>query len=136
LLVYDGDCGFCTRSASWIARRLPPTCRAQPWQALDLASVGLSEADVTTAAYWIEPDGRRRRGSEAVAAALVAAGGAWRPLGVLLGVPPLSWLARAVYRLIADNRHRLPGSTEACRVPGAKAAGARRRSGSTLRRRR
>jgi predicted DCC family thiol-disulfide oxidoreductase YuxK len=116
LLVYDGDCGFCTRSASWIARRLPPGCRAQPWQALDLGALGLTEAEVTTAAYWVEAEGRLRRGSDAVAAALVAAGGGWRLVGLVLRVPPVSWLARGVYRVVAGNRHRLPGATEACRV--------------------
>ena len=30
--------------------------------------------------------------------------------------PPLRWLAPYLYRLIARNRHRLPGGTPACAI--------------------
>ncbi|MGH9170291.1 MAG: hypothetical protein ACRD0Z_05400, partial [Acidimicrobiales bacterium] len=37
--------------------------------------------------------------------------------GRALSVPPLRWLAAAVYPVVARVRHRLPGGTPACRVP-------------------
>ena len=117
ILVYDGDCGFCTASASWIGRRLPNDVAVTPWQALDLAAHGLTEADVTTAAYWIDDAGRRHRGAAGVAAALRSAGGGWALVGRALQLPLLSGLAAAVYRVIARYRHRLPGGTAACRIP-------------------
>jgi predicted DCC family thiol-disulfide oxidoreductase YuxK len=43
--------------------------------------------------------------------------GAYPALGVLIGVPPFATLARAAYRLVADNRHRLPGGTAQCALP-------------------
>src|SRR5215218_7513306 len=70
LFVYDGDCGFCTASASWIGRRLRVPVRVAPWQSLDLAALGLVEADVTSAAYWIDEAGSRHRGAAGVARAL------------------------------------------------------------------
>lgn len=112
LLVYDGECGFCVRSARWIAARLPPDARAEPWQSLELERLGLSQQDVQAAVWWIDSaddSPRRARGAEAIGRALVAAGGAWRPAGLLIVHPPLRWLARPAYALVAANRHRLPG---------------------------
>jgi predicted DCC family thiol-disulfide oxidoreductase YuxK len=31
-------------------------------------------------------------------------------------LPPFSWLAEGVYRVVAANRQRLPGGTPACRL--------------------
>lgn len=122
LLVYDGDCGFCTASARWIGTRLP-AADVRPWQALDLDELGLSEDDVEGAAWWFDKDGRRHRGSQAIARALIAAGG-WRAtLGWLLRLPPLSWLGVPVYAAIARNRHRMPGATDACRIDGRRRDG-------------
>jgi predicted DCC family thiol-disulfide oxidoreductase YuxK len=61
-------------------------------------------------------------GARAVAGALRAAGGSWAVLGAVLSVPPVSWVAQGVYRVVAANRYRLPGGTAACRVPPREAA--------------
>jgi predicted DCC family thiol-disulfide oxidoreductase YuxK len=117
LLVYDGECGFCSRTAHWVADGLPVGTRVEPWQSLPIADLGLSEHDVTTAAWWIDESGRRHRGSRAVARALAAGRGWRRVAGRLLLLPPLSWLAVPVYELVARNRGRLPGAADLCRVP-------------------
>lgn len=116
LLVFDGDCGFCTASARWIERRLPSSTSVQPWQVLDLDELGLTQGDVTAAAWWVDRRGRQHRGHAAIGRALIAAGGTWGVIGRLVITPPISWLARPAYWLIARNRHRLPGSTDACRI--------------------
>jgi len=117
LLVYDGDCGFCTRSALWAGARLPSNAQVRPWQSLDLDELGLTVEDVTEAAWWFDDRGRKHRGSRAAAHALCASPTRWRLVGRLLRVPPLAWLAVPVYALIARFRYRLPGGTDACRVP-------------------
>ena len=112
LLVYDGQCGFCIRSARWIEARLPEGARVEPWQALELEELGLSQSDVEAAVWWVDDRGslpRRGRGADAVGSSLVAAGGAWRIVGHMISHPPLCWLARPIYALVAANRHRLPG---------------------------
>ena len=115
--VFDGDCGFCTSSAHWIEHRLPAgTARFAPWQRLDLDELGLTPADLEAAAFWVEPGGRRQRGHRAIGAALATAPGFWGLAGRAILVPPLSWLARPVYALIARNRHRMPGGTPACKL--------------------
>ena len=113
LLVYDGECGFCIRSARWIKARLPEDARVEPWQSLKLEQLGLSRTDAEAAVWWLEPHAappQRWRGSAAIGRSLVAAGGAWSLIGRLLIHPPLCWLARPAYALIAANRHRLPAS--------------------------
>jgi len=117
VLVFDGDCAFCTTTANWIERLLPADSRVEPWQFLDLTELGLTEADVSTAAWWVDAWGHRHRGHKAVARAFIAAGGFWRPVGWLLLTPPITWIARPAYALIARYRHRMPGATAACRVP-------------------
>ncbi|RMH78140.1 MAG: DUF393 domain-containing protein, partial [Actinomyces sp.] len=84
MLVYDGDCGFCTASAHWIARRLPAGTPVVAAADADLDGLGLSDHDVATAAWWIDPDGGRHRGHRAIARALVAAGGLWTLVGRML----------------------------------------------------
>ncbi len=119
MLIYDGDCGFCTQSASWLKKLIgtPTDVRVEPWQSLDLAAFGLTEDDVTSAAYWAADDGTLFRGHNGIAMALRAAGRPWSLVGRSMAVPPISWLAGATYSLVAKNRYRLPGSTDACKLP-------------------
>ncbi len=121
MLIFDGDCGFCTTSARWIEDRLPEGTAVEPWQALDIDALGLTEADVTTAAYWIDEDGTAHRGHRAIEFALKQAGSPWRAAGTVIGLPPFVWLAPVVYRLVAKYRYKLPGATDACRLPSAPA---------------
>lgn len=117
LLVFDGSCGFCERSAGWVERRLPAGAEVavEPWQGLDLSALGLSGEEVADAAWWIDAAGTRCRGHLAIAAALRTIGGAWGVVGRMLTWPVLSQVARASYRVVAEHRDRLPGSTSPCR---------------------
>jgi predicted DCC family thiol-disulfide oxidoreductase YuxK len=117
VLVYDGDCGFCTSVAADISRRwrLPATSVA--WQSLGedgLAELGLTPETAQQAAWWVDGEGRRFRGHLAVARALLAARGWRRVAGGAIAIPPLSWAAAVGYRLVVRYRHRLPGTTRAC----------------------
>jgi predicted DCC family thiol-disulfide oxidoreductase YuxK len=109
-IVYDADCGFCTRSAHWV------DTRPVAWQSLDLAAVDATPEQADNFAGWLV-DGRiRALGAPAIAAALVARGGWTRPLGWFLDLPGVRRLAAAGYPVLARNRHRLPGGTAACRL--------------------
>ena len=105
-LVYDGDCAFCQRCADWIAAHVPVEVQVVPSQQADLAALGLSAQQASDAAWWIDSDSPQR-GHRAVAAALRAAGGIWKPLGHTLTAPLISPVAAAVYELVARNRNRL-----------------------------
>jgi len=120
VLVFDGDCGFCSATARFIERRIPTRARIAPWQRLDLAELGLTREQCAEAVQWVGADGRRGAGPVAVGYLLLDAGWGWRPLGWLLLRPPVRWLAWPVYRWISRHRHQLPGGTPACALPVTK----------------
>lgn len=117
MLIYDGDCGFCTQTASWIAERLRVPISVVPWQEVrDLGELGLTRAEVTTAAYWVDAYGRAERGHRAVGRALTMASGPYVIAGWLLLFPPVSWFGAVGYKLVARYRYKLPGATAACAI--------------------
>ena len=123
VFLYDGDCAFCTSSARFIERHIPTSAQVTPWQFADLDALGVSQADAEASVQWIDaPPHRHLRaaGPAAVARLLVDAGPYWRLFGWLLDLPPIHWIADLAYRLIARNRHRLPGGTAACQLPQAE----------------
>jgi len=118
LLVFDGDCGFCT---TWARRwqRWSGLDHVEPWQFLDLEPLGVTEERCATAVQWVAGDGTVSSAEDAVVAALRHEGGAWAVLGAVLALPGVHALAGLLYRLVAKYRYRLPGSTPACRLPRA-----------------
>lgn len=120
LVVFDGDCAFCTASVDRIRDRIRPDVDFIPWQRLDLPALGLTEQQVESAVQWIDGEGGRASGARAGALLLRRAARPWRAVGRLMLIPPISWIAAALYRIVAANRHRLPGGTPACALPSPK----------------
>jgi predicted DCC family thiol-disulfide oxidoreductase YuxK len=114
VLVFDGDCAFCTSCVRWLERRVRPDADIVAWQLADLHALGVSEDQAADAVQWVEPGGAVRSGHEAVAAVLSSAGPAWQLAGRVLFLPGISRVAAWAYRAVAANRHRLPGSSPAC----------------------
>ena len=112
-LVFDGECGFCTRSAGWL-RRLDRHGRIelQPYQRDGAPeSVGVTAEQCREAVQWLGADGVRRSGADAVNAALSTALGTSLPArvyGATAGVQ------ERVYTWVADHRSRLPGAVPHC----------------------
>jgi predicted DCC family thiol-disulfide oxidoreductase YuxK len=115
VLVFDGDCAFCT-SCARLLERIGPRAEIVAWQVANLDELRVTAAQATEAVRWVELDGTVRSGHAAIAAALDAAGWPWRLAGRAILLPGISFLAAASYRLIARNRHRLPGGTPACAI--------------------
>ncbi|WP_344586597.1 DUF393 domain-containing protein [Actinomadura vinacea] len=120
VLVYDGDCAFCTTSATFLKRHLRLRCAITPWQCTDLASLGTTRQRAEYELLWITPTGAVHGGAQAVAKLLLHAGKGWACLGGMLTLPPLRWIAHGVYRLAANNRDRMPGSTPTCALPAER----------------
>jgi len=114
LLVFDGDCAFCSTSvrtgARWIGRM--PT--ATPYQFADLDALGLTAAECELAVKYVDRDRRIHSGEDAVSRLLIDAGKGWWLLGSIMRVPGIHWFSGVAYRWVARNRHRLPGGTPAC----------------------
>lgn len=110
VLVYDGDCGFCTTSAHRLLRWSGGSLAVMPWQSADLEALGLTPDECSSAVQLVSPTARACGGA-AVAAALLACRQPYRAAGALLAWQPIRPLVERVYALVAANRHRLPGST-------------------------
>ena len=116
VLIYDGDCAFCTRCVGLIPKLFAARPTMTSWQGADLASLGLTAEQCAGAVQWVEADGRVSSGHRAFARLMQSSGGLWPIVGYLLMKPPLSWLAAGIYRVVSTNRHHLPGGTAACRT--------------------
>jgi predicted DCC family thiol-disulfide oxidoreductase YuxK len=127
-LIYDGDCAFCTTCVQWIERHLGTQADLVAWQFTDLPALGVPQARAEHEVVWLGTDGRVDGGAQAIASLLIDSGRLWRIPGTVMRVIPIRWLAHLVYRLVADNRHRLPGGTAACVLPPDQRPGAGRQA--------
>jgi predicted DCC family thiol-disulfide oxidoreductase YuxK len=111
VLVYDGDCGFCERSARFALGR------STTLRIADHRSQGLDHID---AVMLVDDDGNVWSAAPAVAQALRRfRARRWRALGVVISMPPVCAIAGVVYSLVARNRGRLSKlfGAPACGVP-------------------
>lgn len=115
-LLFDGDCGFCTKSIAWLDARSMLGHHAMPWQSVPADELPVPVERLTTEVVLQLPDGPVLGGADALAASVRASGSPLRFLGVVVAAPGLRVLARAVYRVIARNRYRMPGSSDACKI--------------------
>jgi predicted DCC family thiol-disulfide oxidoreductase YuxK len=113
VLVFDGRCGFCTRTVGWL-RRLDRHRRVEllPLQQPGAPErVGATVDECLISVRWQGTDSSRAAAAEAINAALAAALGTRAPLLVYrLTRRAQEWL----YQWIANNRYRLPGATPWC----------------------
>ena len=130
LIVFDGDCAFCTSCVSWAQRVVAPRVAWEPWQTCDLQALGLTRAQCERALQWVQRPAdldaatpSHAEGGAAVRWILLQGRAPWPLLGRLLGVPGISAVVDWAYRLVARHRHRLPGATPACALPSAPTCG-------------
>lgn len=117
LLVFDGDCAFCSTWVERLRDALPRFPEATPYQWADLDALGLSLDDVQHYAWYLTPT--QQFGGHLAFSALLRSQPriALRFAGQLIATPPFSWAAALGYRFIARYRHLLPGGTPACALP-------------------
>jgi predicted DCC family thiol-disulfide oxidoreductase YuxK len=106
ILVYDGECGFCTRLAGWVRRRdHRGRIEMRPNQEPGLIErLGLSRAEVERASWAVEPGGRKFEGAAGINRALRELGGGWAALSLFYRVPPLRWVEDRYYARVAKRR--------------------------------
>ena len=118
LVLFDGDCGFCTWSVRWAHRWVRPRVEFQPWQRADLDALGVTAAACTEALQFVHADGRVQSGGRAVCALLSRGRAPWPLVARCGSAPGMRMLVDSAYRMVAKHRHRLPGATPACALPG------------------
>ena len=116
VLIFDGDCGFCTSAANYVVEHSSVPVEAAAWQLTDATEFGLTEAQTAARVYFVT--GGDAFGGHLAFAQILLAQRNWllKAAGWLLTVPPFCWLGSIGYVLVARFRHRLPGGTPACAV--------------------
>lgn len=114
VVIYDGSCGICAGNLKWLYRL--DTLRkfdAMPYQAKDLEQLfpALNIENCHDAMHLVFPDGRIYTGTDAFRRIFLR-----MPLmfvvGLLMSIPPLPWILRRLYPILARNRYRLGGKCE------------------------
>ncbi len=121
MFLFDGDCSFCSSSARVLERRVPGPTTITPWQWTDLEPLKVTVDEVDAAVVMVDVRLQHRSGPEALADLLATSTSrACRAAGRVLGLRPTLVVAWPLYRLIARNRHRMPGGTQQCSLPQAE----------------
>ena len=115
VLLYDADCGFCTRAAS-VVPRLRLAVGVCALQSVDLSALGVDPARAERELPFVAASGAVSYGHLAIANALSTGPLPARVVGSVLRAPGLSRIFAALYALVAANRHRLPGGTADCKI--------------------
>ncbi|MFC9327706.1 thiol-disulfide oxidoreductase DCC family protein [Kitasatospora sp. NPDC057015] len=136
VLVFDGDCAFCTSCVTAAERYLRQTLASAGWDAVPFQFADLAALDARAGGrgevsgeragrelLWVTPGGRVYGGAQAVARLLMRSGGLWAWAGGVLALAPVRPVAAAVYRWVAANRGRMPGGTPTCALPRGGPAG-------------
>lgn len=116
VVLFDGRCRFCTRTAKGLARRLGPhRVRAVNFQDDGALAPypGITHDAAMERMHAVAPDGGVYAGAHAVfrlAATLPLLG--W--VVALYRVPGVAWLSERLYAWIARRRYALFGRREAC----------------------
>ena len=117
VLIFDGDCGFCTTTANYIVKKSKVAIKATPWQYQDFAGLPITKEQCADQVYLLV-DGKAYGGHEGFAMTFrVQPNPVVRFIGMVAMSPALRWFAKPTYRLVAKYRHKLPGGTPACKLP-------------------
>jgi predicted DCC family thiol-disulfide oxidoreductase YuxK len=120
VLIYDGDCQFCQLSLDFGIKNLRIFPQYVAFQRIQPEDFGLTEKQVRSQ-IWLAhktPTSAQALGGHLAAGAILKLQPSWwlRVLGWLASTPPTSWAASLLYKVIAANRHRLPGGSRACKI--------------------
>jgi predicted DCC family thiol-disulfide oxidoreductase YuxK len=117
MLIYDGSCGFCSRSVRFILRheRRHDLLFVTRDSELGKQLRRMHGMELIQSMLWIE-DGRAFAESTAVVKAASYVGGWWSQLAVLASFFPANVL-NGLYRIIARHRRRLSTNGGVCQLP-------------------
>jgi predicted DCC family thiol-disulfide oxidoreductase YuxK len=114
-LFFDGACGMCTRSRDLLLRfNRTGNVQTETLQSPGTAQrLGITPTSLLDSVRWLDASGTVYSGAEAANAAFSAAVGTRIPLAIYR-IPGIRFIEDAVYRWIAAQRYRFPGTTPYC----------------------
>jgi predicted DCC family thiol-disulfide oxidoreductase YuxK len=114
-LFFDGACGMCTRSRDLLLRMdRTGNFRTEALQSPGTAErLGIAPTSLLESVRWLDSSGAVYSGAEAANAAFSAAIGTRIPLAIYR-IPGIRSIEEAIYRWVAANRYRFPGTTPYC----------------------
>lgn len=118
-LLYDADCGFCTKAAGFVPR-LHLDIDVTALQSVDLEALGVSAERAVAEMPFVHADGSVVYGHRAIAAVLRTGAAPLRVIGRIITLPGVDPAARLTYGWVARHRHQLPGGTPSCALPSAE----------------
>ena len=119
ILVFDGDCGFCTTTANWIKKNSRVALEIVPYQWTDLNQYGLTAEEAAAKVQLVVGD-KVFAGHNCMAKLLLIQPNVFVKLvGAVMVMPVIEPISARLYTWIAANRQKLPGGTPACKLPKA-----------------
>ena len=114
-VFFDGECGMCTRSVDLLRKwNRTGELRTEALQSPGAAErLGIAPSRLLDAVRWLDSSGTVYSGAEAANAALASAIGIRLPL-LIYRIPGIRFIEDRVYRWVAANRRRFPGTTPYC----------------------
>lgn len=119
MFLFDGDCGVCQNGTDSMRRRFDPPVDLVRYQSIDFQAFGVDSQEVLEGPVLVRPDGTHVVGPLAIAELLKASRRPYRTIGAAMLLPGIRSALRRSGPAIYRQRYRLPGSTDACRLPAA-----------------
>jgi predicted DCC family thiol-disulfide oxidoreductase YuxK len=118
VVLFDGNCRFCTAQAKRITRRFPRALVAENFQEADVLAKyedrGVTYEECMKQMQLVARTGRVYGGAEAVARILIRGVPVIGLVAYFYYVPGIRQLANALYRMIARYRYRIAAKKEPC----------------------
>jgi predicted DCC family thiol-disulfide oxidoreductase YuxK len=116
ILIFDGDCAFCSSSIRLITKVIGNHPEIKPFQWTDLQTLGITQKECLNAVQFYKDNENRYSGAQAFAQFLKLSNQPWKIIGYILDLPIIKWISKVIYGIVAKNRYRLPGGTPACKL--------------------
>lgn len=114
-LLYDPDCGFCQKCASFAQRHFDLTAEIAPAYPDDLVAYRIDRGRFARAIPYVTEERQLAYGALAIGLALKTSHRRLiRGLGAVLISTPVRPIAERVYDWISRNRYRMPGASDSC----------------------
>lgn len=114
VVLYDGTCGICAGNLKWLYRLdTRKKFDAMPYQTEGLTQLfpDVKPEECEKTMHLVFPDGRIYTGTDAFREVFLRMPRMF-VVGLIMSIPPIPWILRKLYPLLARNRYKLGGTCE------------------------